>query len=57
MTCYCGHVEDEHDKNGGACVIETCPCGFFEAHEPSTSVEGARAMLRAAITAWEELKA
>mgnify|MGYP001565764378 FL=1 len=30
MNCYCGHVEDEHDKDGGACVIDDCPCGSFD---------------------------
>ncbi len=28
-VCYCGHVEDEHDKTH-VCTVEDCPCTRFE---------------------------
>ena len=28
-TCYCGHVEDEHDDKH-ACTIDGCDCFHYE---------------------------
>ena len=30
-TCCCGHEEDEHLANGGACEVEDCACGLYDA--------------------------
>ncbi len=38
MTCFCGHVQDEHQHHGenpdapnaSACTIDDCDCLMFE---------------------------
>ena len=33
MSCFCGHVEDEHD---GRCYVALCPCLSFDTVKPMT---------------------
>lgn len=34
MTCFCGHVEDEHNGRG-ECEVDDCPCFLFEGESGS----------------------